>query len=288
VLLRIFKKHLIDDRYQEAAYEGVSAQTKGWIKKSLALCRNYYRPDLPVSLSSVAIKIEETLLSTCQEPCHSVVVIYPADYAACTRAVAATLPAFFAGAENVIAVAVEAEGFLNKHPKNSTAFKNLASGSYLDYPLNFNLLAAWELAGVEKVALLPHKQLGEVLNELTRMTRTDSIRIMVLGAPVWLDQVFALSGNRNFKIWHEVKPEQIQIQSGLKHELQILKNLHPDIKIKSVEKPSPAVRFLVGDDDYRLEADHPVLALGAEYAGCWLWPELKLDFFYSQTVDVGQ
>lgn len=288
MLLSIFNKYYIDNEYLEAAFEGLSVQTKGWIKKTLAVCRNYYRPDFPASFHSMANKIENTLITRSMEPCDCCVVLYPSEYAACTRALAAVTPGLFAGVENVIAVGVHSS-FSQEYTKvkYNAYFRNAGQANYPDLPMNFNLLAAWELAGVEDIALLPEKDIPLVFNKLLKAAAEQTICLVVLGNPAWKRELELLFANTNIKIWQEKKPELIHVQKSFKESVNILKNLHPDLKVKTVEKAVPSACFVVGDEDFRLEADQPLLCLDPEYAGCWIWPDLGMDFYYSYIVDIG-
>ncbi len=288
MLLNIFNKYLLADEFMEAAYEGFSPEIKGWIKKNLALCRNYYRPDIPADFSSTTARIENTLITAARQVCDSVLILCPASYSACTRAVAASAPAFFAGVETVIAVAVHDPEAPYSQVEGGNWFENDARPIYNDFPLDFNLLASWELCGVEEIALLPLNMLDQILGKVAKIAENEATRVVVLGSPVWENKVFGLKKMRNLRIWNETAPEKIQVQSGLKEELRLLKALHPDSRIMSAPSPTPSVKYLVGDDGFRLKAEQPVLSLSPEYAGCWVWPDLPLDFFRLQSVDVGQ
>ena len=288
MLLNIFNKYLLADEFMEAAYEGFSPEIKGWIKKNLALCRNYYHPDIPAECFSSTTRIENTVITAHRQVCDSVLILCPASYSACTRAVAASAPAFFAGVEQVIAVAVHDPETASFQTEGKNWFENAARGIYPEFPLDFNLLASWELSGVEEIGLLPLNMLDRALTKVAKVAEDEVIRVMVFGSPAWGKEVLRLEGTRNLRIWNETAPEKIQVQSGLKEELRLLKALHPDSKIMSVSNPVPSIKFLAGDDDFRLKAEQPVLALSPEYAGCWVWTDLPLDFFSSQSVDVGQ
>ena len=288
MLLNLFNKYIVADEFMEAAYEGVSLEIKGWIKKNLALCRNYYRPDMPAEFSSTTARIENTLITAAKRVCDSVLILYPASYSACGRAVAASAPAFFAGVETVIAVAVHDPEVPCFQVEGRDWFENDARPIYRDFPLDFNLLASWEVCGVEEIALLPLNMLDQILGKVGNIAKNEAVRVMVLGSPAWEKKIFGLKKTQNLQIWNETVPEKIQVQSGLREELRLLKTLHPDSKIVSASSPTPSAKYLVGDDGFRLKAEQPVLALSPEYAGCWVWPDLPLDFFRLQSVDVGQ
>lgn len=288
MLSNIFNKYYIDNKYLEAAFEGISLQTKGWIKKTLAVCRNYYRPDFPTSYQSTVNQIEDTLITRSMEPCNCCVVLYPSEYAACTRALAAVAPGLFAGVDNFVAVGVHSSSSReNTEVKHNADFKNAGQAKYPDFAMNFNLLAAWEIAGVEDIAFLPEKDIPSVFNKLLKFAGKQTICLVILGDPIWEQELEIFSANVNIKIWQEKKPEFIHVQAEHKEAVQIIKNLHTDIEIKTSKTANLSARFVVGDECFRLEPDHPILGLDSEYAGCWIWPDLAMDFYYSHAAEIG-
>ena len=55
----------------------------------------------------------------------------------------------------MIAVAVHDPETASFQTEGKNWFENAARGIYPEFPLDFNLLASWELSGVEEIGLLP-------------------------------------------------------------------------------------------------------------------------------------
>ncbi|MBQ4133005.1 MAG: hypothetical protein IJD04_04635 [Desulfovibrionaceae bacterium] len=268
-----------DEMYMEAAYSGLPIQTKGWIKKTIALAHNLYPSRLGCTEETLQRQNDWHTLTVSLRPADRLLLLYPAEYPAATRAVAAAAPALFLGVDEVMAVAVLSENPVGaKKFRYAPEFSHQAEGLYPETPLNFNVLGAWELTGVEDVFLMPEARLLKFLKKLEKAEGRS--RIIVLGSPGWLGQLTAFAGNAQCRIWQEPHLPHICLNTEDRQLYEIVKNIHPDLKVKVLlEEPDNTLEFKekIFTDDICLSRSH---------AGCWAWGRLEPGFFMSRQIAV--
>lgn len=337
MLVKLFKKYYLQDSLIGAAYEGLCSEARGWVKKSIACLYNFYGQPWPAKENIQLTKFQNSSITLKQQPCELCVVIYDSNYKALSRGLAAVCPALFAGVQNICTLAVH-EQTVNVEAKNLKSninseayFNNFASQSFPNAKLSLNLLAAWELAGVEDMLALPQADLLPLLHKVQKHFRF--VRIVVLGNPAWKHEVLTMPLRQECKIWTESPLVNILMRGNFsKKTIQAVKALHPDLRIKTMPDlaASPDGYFAViqgqNEDEWKeaqkcqasgqfLDANielvkpvysgefdsacasspllshfllnspsSPSLVLDKNMAGCWLWPDLGLDFFKANQV----
>ena len=279
---KFLAQYRVDEIYMEAAYSGLPHQTKGWLKKTIALSRSINAGAL-FEWECCSRKNDGMCLELSSRPAGHLLVLYPAAYPAAVRAAAAVVPSLFFGVKSIWAVAVSDEV---KKFNYSREFSHAAAERYPEAGFNFNLLGTWELAGVEDVFCLPEQKLDILLEKLKK--HCPEFRVIVLGHPAWSDKLVALEQKLSCRIWYEPQISQISVQQDLKQCFKIIKNIHPDLKVKAVPEPEPDAVVVVGSREFCKKAERAKLCLDAAYAGCWSWPELAPVFFLTRSVAVEQ
>ena len=167
-MYNFLERYRVDDFFLEAAYSGLPAQTKGWIKKTIALAQsihcNAHSAAAYFERKCSVLEREGLSLRICSFPAEQCLMLFPADYPAAVRAAAAAAQALFTGVDEIYAVGVipAVQGKVKKF-RYASEFAHNAEGSRDDFPLNFNLLGALELVGVENVYCLHEQDLDEAL-----------------------------------------------------------------------------------------------------------------------------
>ena len=328
MLAKLFKKYYLQDELIGAAYEGLCPEARGWVKKTIASLYNYYGQPWPAKENIQLTRLESSSVTLKQAACELCLVIYDSNYSALTRALGAVCPACFAGVKNICTVAVHGQTIKPEAKKLKSSinpeayFNNLASEIFPNANLNLNLLAAWELAGIEDMLALPQAELMPVL--LKAQKHFSSLRIVVLGNPAWKNDILTLQLPQQSWVWTESPLVSILMQGSFPQKtIQTVKALHPDLKIKTTQSivPSSHAYFAIiqGEQPQTKQAHEseqilnsciqankpdcacnslsgplssfpfsslgsPALVLDKNMAGCWLWPDLKLDFFKSNQV----
>ncbi len=286
-MYNFLEPHRVDDALLEAAYSGLPAQTKGWIKKTMALAQTLYSGAYPGAglFARQCCSRESAGLSlrVCSAPAERCLVLFPAAYPAAARAVAAVVPALFAGLAEIYAVAVlpAVPGDV-KQFRYAPEFAHAAESRYPHSALNFNLLGAWELAGVENVYCLPAQELDGLLQKSAESG--GSVRVIVLGCPEWAGKPAGPARNPDFRVWNEPRLPLLAVQEGLQDCLKIVRNMHPDLKVKVMLEPAADTVAAIGSRDFCGQAVQAQLCLGEAYAGCWAWPQLEPGFFLAGSI----
>lgn len=335
MLAKLFKKYYLQDELIGAAYEGLCPEARGWIKKTIAGLYDYYGQPWPAKENIQLTRFENSSITLKQSACQLCLVIYDSNYSALTRALGAVCPACFAGVQNICTVAVCGESVkpdaksLKLNINFKPYFNNLASQAFPN--ANLNLLAAWELAGVEDMLALPQADLLPLLHKVQK--HFSSVRIVLLGNPAWKDEILTLQLPQQYKIWAESPLVNILMRGYFsKKTIQSVKALHPDLKVKTTQDlTSPVDGYFAviqglskqleqveqlqplqpGEheagqfanctfqtenndnmpDSSALFSPFPLnnttsasLVLNKNMAGCWLWPDLGLDFFKANQV----
>lgn len=281
-----FNKYRIDDDVLSAAYEGLDMQAKGWIKKTIATLYGFYNKACPVQQQIVASKMESLSVTLSLAPQTGCVVLYDESYSAFTRALAAVCPAFYAGVENIYAIGVQgyAHNDLKFHFNSSELLNNLGQNDFPQIASNFNLLAAWELAGVEDIFSVPEVELVNLLSKSFARNKRQSFCVLVLGQPEWSLAIVELCRQFGFKFWQEpVLQAGVIVNSKDNNLVRMVKALHSDLTVKSVKSlKSDKFPVLISNNCETVSWESKSsfsLCLDEAQAGCWVWPELGLDFF---------
>ena len=356
MLTKLFKKYYVQDELVGAAYEGLCPEARGWIKKTIASLYNYYGQPCPEQEKIQFTRHESLSVGLKQVACDVCLVIYDSNYAALSRALAAVCPASFAGIENIYTLAVHSEILKAEHKslkpnlKIKPYFNNLADQTHPGSGLSLNLLAAWELAGIEDNLALPQAELLPLLGKVLAHKNLRTVRIVILGNPLWQNDVLALQLTQQARIWAESGLNKILMRGNFSKKIvQTVEALHSDLIIKTAKSPvasgygyyaliqgqevlsqapeqifgqaceqTPGQASVVfsasGEPSNALSnpsacfnnsepgqphlgqiclgqphlgqicLGQPCLVLDKTTAGCWVWPDLALDFFKTSQI----
>lgn len=266
----------IADSIMAEAYEHASPQLRGLLKKNIAVQHELAEQRLPPELKRTEISYGSTLSSRSESPAPWCLIIHDAAYPAAPRALAAAIPAQLAAVPEVWSIALYDESAVKK----SDALKLLSPP----------VLTAWELAGVENVALLGAKAFLSRLSAFIFAEKTcaakGSGRALLLGAPDFSKDLRAILNDPRRVLLREEGPAPriLLTEKPCEAKHSILKALHPDALFESEspdkgkKEPYAAVFHSKGKDGLGAQFTAQ-LHLDDEHSGCWLWPELSTDFF---------
>ncbi len=266
-------QHRVADELRAEAYEQAGAQLRGLFKQNIADQHRLLEQRLPCAAHTREVVYGSEACARTSRPAPWCLILHDAGYASAPRALAAAVPAILAGVENIWAVALH-----DKHKVIMPAPQ---------------LLAAWELAGVENTAAALDKELLPLLLDILTSDTFDRQqgpgRILILGSPVW-DKIVcaALTGENQALLRREGRPPHILLTGeDSRRQQNIAQLLHPDAELfadrqfASLNKPDVcynAVFFNAQERDRALNIPAS-LHLDYTHAGTWIWPELHHEFF---------
>lgn len=270
---RIFdflEQHRLDDALSAEAYEQAGAVLRGLFKQQIAAQHRLVEQRLPATAETREILYGNEACALVARPAPWCLILHDPAYAAAPRALAAAVPALLAGVPEVWAVGLRPAG-----------------GKAAPAPL---LLAAWELAGLENVALAPERDLLPLLPEiLNQGGPAGPGRVLVLGSPAWGGALCAaLAEESRVLARREGRPPKILLAGRDAAARQdLLRTLHPDATLvldegfaalSQADAWHNAVFFNPADLEKAL-AIPAALHLDYAQAATWVWPELGRDFF---------
>ncbi len=270
----------IDDVRMADAYERTGAQLRGLLKKNIAIHHELAEQRLPPCLKRTEVSYGSTLCAKISTPAPWCLIVHDISYSAAPRALAAAVPAQLSGVPLIWGVAL--------YDKNAGAE---SAASALLHP---HLLAAWELAGIENVAVAEKETFLSCLHDFTSSPEAAAGegpgRALLLGAPDFSNDLRLILNNECLALMREEgAPPRILLTGKITEANQsILSALHPDARLeilrngrdlKTQTDEAYAAIFLPEDENMRAGRLNAPLCLDYEHSGCWLWPELDAAFF---------
>ena len=242
-------EHAVDDARMGEAYESLDAQSRSALKACIARLHRIWgeSPDLSRSLSCPR---QGFCLEREDRPAEAAVIACAADYRHPAAFLAAIMPAVLAGVRELLPAFVL--------PAASAGRESLPAAP---------LLAALELAGVERAVILDE----EAALSLVRELRPERSRLLLLGEKPFGERLILHAHNaglacRSFfqapLYWSERLNRAEPLASAAE-------------KTPGGPKGGPCASGEASDYPVRLDADHENL---------WIWPDLEPNWFRLQRV----
>ena len=266
-------RHRAPDELRAEAYEQAGPQLRGLLKQNIAAQHRLAEQRMPCAARTTEIIYGSEACARASRPAPWCLILHEAGYPAAPRALAAATPAILTGVENIWVASL--------HDKHNVV---------MPAP---QLLAAWELAGVENTAVTLDKEilplLLEVLNSESFDLRHGPGRILVLGSPVW-DKILcaALADETRALLRREGRAPHILLTGDdCLARQDALRALHPDAELfadahfASLSKLDVFYNAVFFNSRDRGRALSIPASLHLDYgqAATWVWPELPGSFF---------
>lgn len=278
----------IDDVRMADAYERTGAQIRGLLKKNIAIHHELAEQRLPPKQKRTEISYGSTLCAKASIPAPWCLIVHDISYPCAPRALAAAAPAQLSGLPLIWSVAL--------YDKNTAAESDVAA---LLHP---HLLAAWELGGIENVALIEKKAFLSRLRNFISSAEGDTGegpgRALLLGAPDFRDELhLILNDERRALVREEGVPPRILLTGNITEANQsILSALHPDAGFEFLSGEGKAkdaaanevydAVFYPAGENARADTPGAPLCLDYEHSGCWFWPQLSAAFFLNHAISL--
>lgn len=239
--------HAVDDARMGEAYESLDAQSRSALKTCIARLHRVWgeSPDLFRTLSCPR---QGFCLEREDRPAEAAVIACAADYRHPAAFLAAIMPAVLAGVRALLPVFVLPAALDGREP--------LPAGP---------LLAALELAGVERAVILDE----EAALSLARELRPERSRLLLLGEKPF--------GERLILYAHSAGLACRSFFQAPWYWSERLNRAEPLLSIVENASGGQKGDFSVSGD----AADYPV-RLDADHENLWLWPDLELNWFRLQ------
>lgn len=275
----------IDDVRMADAYERTGAQIRGLLKKNIAIHHELAEQRLPPRLKRTELSYGSTVCAKTSTPAPWCLIVHDISYSAAPRALAAAVPAQLSGVPLIWSVAL--------YDKTANAEPDVSA---LLHP---HLLAAWELAGIENVAVVEKKTFLSRLQGVIPSYEADAGegpgRALLLGAPdFYADLRLSLNDERLALTREEGASPRILLTGTITEANQsILSALHPDARFESLSGGGKAIGalankyysaiFFAAEENERADMRPAPLCLDYEHSGCWLWPGCDAAFFLNSS-----
>ncbi len=313
---------LVDDDAFGAAYDSVPAERRAWLKTSIAQLHTLYGMNNRGKTRCVTQWRQAFATEQTHTPVDWVLLVLPAQYAAAPRMLAALMPAFLAGVDDVLVVRLCEERFVPVESMNeSAAAVNAHTGADADSwgthagiaaggctPVCTNIctnicidawqpeiLAALELAGQELVADMTRARICTMLDSLAT-GKHGTGRCLFLGNALQTVGMSAeLASSSPLRVWSEPTCTTLAVEDAAALDTAVLAWAHPDweqVALSTLTNFSGERRVyaaVVADpvsSRHVTEQANIPLVLGAGQEGCWIWPELSPAFFRHQRLHV--
>ena len=239
--------HAVDDRHMAEAYEALGAKPRATLKKCIARLHRFWGESPKRSLL-LRTPAEGFCVEREDVPADFALIVCAADYSHPTAFLAAIMPAVLAGVPAVLPLFIHRET-----PGNDASPQS-------DTLPCFPLLAALELAGVERAFALDEAAALAALREL----QTDRGRLLFIGERPFGDSL-ALYAH----------------QSGMLFRSLLQPPRYHSERLGRIAKP-----VFVTEDSFGAAAEgcsaasgEPSLLLGPDQEDLWFWPDLEPAWF---------
>jgi hypothetical protein len=274
----------VSDALFSQAYESLGDRERGWLKKCIAQLYAWYSLSPRERMSTQCLwRAGFFSLSCCEALQWSVIVVHQ-QYPCPSQLLAAAFPPFMAGVQDIFVVIID-------------------EGNEPD----FRLLAALELAGIEKVFYGSFEDVGALLNSF----QADQSSGLIISLGIYKSLAAELKScffSPNIQRIHLETPTKMALWSDASENWQydILQFFHPGVtfEVWGKEKGCIPTGWISKDGDWsqfvlqkyhvvfvparyvRLVCSSASLVLTPGQENCWLWPQFPWDLCWAFRVSL--
>ncbi|MDY7000962.1 MAG: hypothetical protein SVS15_04170 [Thermodesulfobacteriota bacterium] len=268
---------VLKDALFAEAYNHLPAARRAWLKKLIAELYALFGPAPAAQTTKTTLWDAIFYTAETYAPLNFAVLFLDDTVRSPVQAAAAALPAVLSGIPEVIAV---------------------RTGTNRNKP--GDILAAFELCGLETVLGLGEKKARELLKHLAAQGQG---AVLSLGEKISKKAIVAGASSKGLKLWSANRSLcsgdfGLWAERGVSWDFDVLAWAHPDARIAVWGTKAPGFKNfysmpgkfedfqktgyrVVLAPEHRIAAlwDQAGLVLGPGQEACWAWPELNLEFF---------
>ncbi len=247
---------IVDEGAFAAAYTGLSAKHRAWLKMNIARHQALYGlPETTESIVRTRFR-QGGGMWTVSCPADWCVLAIGAEYAAAPRLLAAVLPALFSGIRTLLVARVTSQPM----------------------PWPDGLLAACELAGVETVVSCTGQELCSVLSDCALYGHG---RVMMLGSCAYDPVLIRAANTLHLPVWQEPGYDALAVDDSV--DKALLRWAHPDMAMLPIVSVKNE-RILATCTQERENNVSACIHLGRGQEGFFVWPQLEAGFFLVKSI----